>query len=145
MNLQQIDMNLLILFDALYRHRSVSLAANEICLSQSAFSHGLTRLRKRLNDKLFIRINNIMEPTHRAKEIADKLSQALPLIYSALNENSVFDPKKDTYEFNFSATDYTEFSLMPKLIGLISKQAPNVKISVISAQNSPPSFSNLIG
>lgn len=52
MDLHQIDLNLLIIFDALYRQRSVSLAAEDVCLSQSAFSHGLARLRRRLNDEL---------------------------------------------------------------------------------------------
>lgn len=72
MNLHQIDLNLLVLFDALYRHRSVSLAAKEVCLSQSAFSHGLSRLRNRLGDALFIRINNVMQPTNKAQLIAVK-------------------------------------------------------------------------
>ena len=70
MNLHQINLNLLTLFDSLYRHRSVSIAANEICLSQSAFSHGLSRLRERLADELFVRINNVMEPTPLAHELA---------------------------------------------------------------------------
>lgn len=138
MNLHQIDMNLLVMFDALYRHRSVSLAANEICISQSAFSHSLSRLRKHINDELFIRINNVMEPTLRADEIAQKLAQALPLISAALKESSVFDPKTDNSEFTFSATDYTEFSLFPKLINHITNQAPNVKIKVIAAQEKLP-------
>jgi len=62
MDLHQLDLNLLVMFDALYRHHSVSRAANEFCISESAFSHGLSRLRKRLNDDLFIRTNNIMVP-----------------------------------------------------------------------------------
>ena len=65
MDLHQLDLNLLVIFDALYRHQSVSKAANELCITQSAFSHGLSRLRKRLNDELFIRTNNIMVPTTR--------------------------------------------------------------------------------
>ncbi|SFD14692.1 LysR family transcriptional regulator [Pseudoalteromonas denitrificans] len=138
MNLHQLDLNLLVIFDALYRHKSVSMAANEICLSQSAFSHGLSRLRKRLNDALFIRINNVMEPTYRAQEMAIHLNKALPLMFNAINETTRFDPATDTSEFKFSATDYTEFSLLPKLIGKINKIAPNIKINIIAAKEQHP-------
>ncbi|WP_042148998.1 MULTISPECIES: LysR family transcriptional regulator [unclassified Pseudoalteromonas] len=138
MDLHQLDLNLLVMFDALYRHQSVSQAANELCISQSAFSHGLSRLRKRLNDDLFIRTNNVMVPTARAQEIAQYLTKALPLISSAINDTQLFNPKIDTSEFKFSATDYTEFSLLPRLIGKINHQAPNIKLNVIGAKEQHP-------
>jgi len=138
MDLHQVDLNLLVMFDALYRHQSVSQAANELCISQSAFSHGLSRLRKRLNDELFIRTNNAMVPTARAQEMAHHLTKALPLISSAINETEIFNPKTDASEFTFSATDYTEFSLLPRLIGKINHLAPNIKINVIGAKEQHP-------
>jgi len=137
-NLHQIDLNLLVLFDALYRCRSVSIAANEICISQSAFSHGLNRLRRSLGDQLFVRINNVMQPTLRAEEVALKLKQALPIISSALNKNDSFDAKNSTMNFKFVATDYTEFSLFPKLIAAINQKAPTVSITVLPAMEQYP-------
>ena len=113
MKLHQLDLNLLLLFDALYRHRSVSRAANEVCLSQSAFSHALARLRTRLQDELFIRIDNVMQPTHKAELIAIQLGRALPLMQQALNETSEFDPATSSLELTFTATDFTQFSLLP--------------------------------
>lgn len=138
MNLHQIDLNLLVLFDALYRHRSVSLAAKEVCLSQSAFSHGLSRLRNRLDDPLFIRINNVMQPTSKAQLIAKKLSAALPLLRSALNDAMEFEASSSELEFIFVATDYTEFSLLPRLINKIQTLAPKIKITVYPAQKKLP-------
>ena len=138
MNLHQIDLNLLVLFDALYRHRSVSIAAKEVCLSQSAFSHGLSRLRSRLDDPLFIRINNVMQPTDKAKIIAEKLTTALPLLHLALNESMEFEASNSEIEFTFVATDYTEFSLLPKLIAKIQTLAPKIKIIVYPAQQKLP-------
>jgi len=138
MDLHQIDLNLLIMFDALYRHQSVSLAAEEVCISQSAFSHGLARLRKRLNDELFIRINNTMQPTARAQEMAQYLMQALPLLRSAINNTQAFDALTDSTEFKISATDYTEFSLLPTLVGRVNQLAPNVKLTIIAAKASHP-------
>jgi DNA-binding transcriptional LysR family regulator len=144
MKLHQIDLNLLILFDALYRHRAVSTAANEICLSQSAFSHGLSRLRIRLSDELFVRINNVMEPTPFAHDLAIDVAPALLQINSGLNSSLVFDPATSDIELTFAATDYTQFSLLPKLIGHISKAAPNISVTVFSSEDKIPT-AKLIG
>ena len=138
MDLHQVDLNLFILFDALYRHQSVSLAADEVCLSQSAFSHGIARLRKRMNDELFVRINNQMQPTPRAQEIAEQLKKALPFMHMALNTSDMFDAKTDKSEFTISATDYTEYSLLPRLMGKINQQAPHIKLTVIGAKAPQP-------
>lgn len=133
MKLHQLDLNLLLLFDALYRHRSVSRAANEVCLSQSAFSHALARLRTRLQDELFIRIDNVMQPTHKAELIAIQLGRALPLMQQALNETSEFDPATSSLELTFTATDFTQFSLLPKLIAAVQRQAPYLTLNVLPA------------
>jgi DNA-binding transcriptional LysR family regulator len=138
MNLHQIDLNLLILFDALYRCGSVSSAANEIHLSQSAFSHGLSRLRTRLSDELFVRINNVMEPTPLAKKLALSIAPALVNIHKGLNDNLVFDPATSDIEFTFAATDYTQFSLLPKLISQLSKVAPNIRLIIVPSEDKIP-------
>lgn len=138
MNLHQLDLNLLLLFDALYRTRSVSSAAEEICLSQSAFSHGLARLRKRLNDELFVRINNVMEPTPLANELALNISPALEQIYNGLNNNLQFNPATSELELSFAATDYTQFSLLPKLMSHISQAAPKLRITTYPSELKMP-------
>lgn len=145
MNLHQIDLNLLLLFDALYRYRSVSIAASEIYLSQSAFSHGLSRLRKRLSDELFVRINNVMEPTPFAHELANHITPALAQLHNGLNNSLVFNPSTSDIELTFAATDYTQFSLLPKLIGHISKIAPNIRITVIPSEDKLPTAKLISG
>ena len=50
MNINTLDLNLLRLFDAVWRTRSVSLAAKQLGLSQPAASQGLARLRHALGD-----------------------------------------------------------------------------------------------
>ncbi len=140
MKLHQIDLNLLLLFDALYRHRSVSAAADEISLSQSAFSHALARLRSRLDDELFIRNNNLMQPTLKAELIAEKLSRALPLMQQALNETVEFDPVTSQLEFKFTATDFTQHSLLPKLMAAVAQQAPGIKLTILPASDPSPAI-----
>jgi DNA-binding transcriptional LysR family regulator len=63
MHLNDIDLNLLRLFDAVYRQRSVSRAAESLALTQPAASHGLTRLRLLIKDPLFIRAPGGVQPT----------------------------------------------------------------------------------
>ncbi len=66
--LRRLDLNLLLVFDALYRHRNVGTAASELAISASAFSHALGRLRQGLDDELFLRQGNRMQPTQRMAE-----------------------------------------------------------------------------
>lgn len=138
MNLHQIDLNLLVLFDALYQHRSVSLAAQKVCISQSAFSHGLSRLRSRLNDQLFVRINNVMQPTPRAIELAGYISCAFPLLEQGLIYSSDFDPSTSDITYRLVATDYTEFCLLPKLMQHLEKVAPNIRLEILPASQLSP-------
>lgn len=138
MNLYQLDLNLLVLFDALMRHKSVSLAAQEVCLSQSAFSHGLTRLRDRLDDQLFIRINNVMEPTPRAIELAQHISTAFPIIENGLKQSTPFDALTSNIVIKLIATDYTEYCLLPKLMAHFKSVAPNIKLTVLPASQLSP-------
>ncbi|GGO64598.1 LysR family transcriptional regulator [Bowmanella pacifica] len=133
MRLQQLDLNLLLLFDALYRHGSVNLAAEELCLSQSAFSHGLARLRQRLDDDLFVRTGKHMQPTPRAIKLAAGLHQALPLLDAALSDNSSFEPLHSKQEFTLAATDYTEFHLLPSLTCQLATLAPGIRLKLLPA------------
>jgi hypothetical protein len=73
--LRRIDLNLLLVFDALFRHRSVVSAAEELCLSSSACSHALSRLRSALGDELFVRFGNGMQPTARAEQIRTRVAR----------------------------------------------------------------------
>ena len=66
--------------------------------------------------------------------MAQYLTKALPLISSAINDSRVFNAKTDTSDFKFSATDYAEFSLLPRLRSKINHQAPNIKLNVIGTK-----------
>ncbi|SLK10347.1 regulatory helix-turn-helix protein, lysR family [Novosphingobium mathurense] len=64
-----LDLNLIVVFDALLKHRNVSRAAEELCRSQSAISHALARLRKHFGDDLFVKVQDGIVPTTRALEL----------------------------------------------------------------------------
>jgi DNA-binding transcriptional LysR family regulator len=131
LTLRQLDLNLLLVFAALYRHRSVSAAAHELAFSPSALSHALARLRTSLDDPLFIRQGNQMLPTAKAELIAPGINEALSRLVDCLNKRNEFDPQTSQQTFCFAVTDYTGTALLPGLIAHLQQRAPHVVIKVI--------------
>lgn len=133
--LRKLDLNLLLVFEALFRLGSVTQAASELCMSASAFSHALARLRESLGDVLFVRQSNRLVPTARAQRMAVPVSLALKLLSEQLGQAERFDPAVSEREFVFSATDYTAFAVLPPFIAHLQQAAPHLRIKVVySAQ-----------
>lgn len=132
---REIDLNLLIVFDAIMQERNVSRAADRIFRSQSAVSHSLSRLRDIFDDDLFLRISGGVEPTPRAKELAKGIGIALWEIQSTLDEYFIFDPKETERVFKVGMSDYTAFVFLPKLIKELRKLAPKASIKVSHVGN----------
>ncbi|TDS83690.1 LysR family transcriptional regulator [Comamonas sp. JUb58] len=128
--LRQLDLNLLLVFDALYRHRSVVAAATELSISPSACSHALARLRGALADELFIREGAGMQPTARAHKLAEGVQDGLRLLANSLGEGRAFQPSTSKQTFVFGATDFTAFAVMPRLIAAIEAAAPRIRTKV---------------
>ena len=130
-SLRRIDLNLLLVFDALFRHRSVVSAAEELCLSSSACSHALSRLRSALGDELFVRFGNGMQPTARAEQIASGVREALQSLTGSLGDFGAFVPSASSQTFVFAATDFTAFALLPPLVAALECDAPHIRVRVI--------------
>lgn len=128
--LRRLDLNLLLVFDALFRHRSVVAAAAELSISPSAFSHALGRLRTSLADELFLREGAGMQPTAKAQKLAEGVQDGLRLLSISLGEGRAFHPANSKQTFVFAATDFTTFALLPKLIASIQNLAPRIRIKV---------------
>ncbi|GHB02143.1 LysR family transcriptional regulator [Algimonas arctica] len=131
MNLRLLDLNLLVVFDALMRERHVTRAAQSIGLSQPAFSNALTRLRDRLGDELFIRAPDGMKPTPWALELSGPISTSLSEIENALDGAS-FDPATSKRAFTIATPDYATITLFPKLLERMRKTAPGVVLQIIT-------------
>lgn len=133
--LRRLDLNLLLVFDALLRTRSVTLAGQELSLSQSACSHALARLREALDDRLFIRNGGLMQPTPLARRLASSISTTLNTLADCLAEAQHFDPATSRQIFTCAATDYTGFALLPHFISGLQQQAPNVHINIVQSRS----------
>src|SRR5690606_4613783 len=92
MHINDIDLNLLRVFDAVYKTRNVSRAAETLGLTQPAVSHGLTRLRLLLRDPLFVRAGGGVEPTAKASQLATAVRHGLATLQTALTDSTGFDP-----------------------------------------------------
>src|SRR3979490_1965294 len=102
LKLGAIDLNLLVVFDAILREGSVTRAGHQLGLSQPAMSHALTRLRHMLKDELFVRSPNGMMPTPRAEQLAGPIRLALDGLQQSL-EPIQFEPPKTTRSFPIAA------------------------------------------
>ncbi|HET9700627.1 MAG TPA: LysR family transcriptional regulator [Burkholderiales bacterium] len=134
MNLRSLDLNLLVVFDALMTERHVSRAAAKLALSQPAVSNALARLRAMVDDPLLVRTSRGMEPTARALEMHGPIRAALAEIQHTLSAPARFDPREAKHHFVIGASDYMEFLVMPRLVKAAQQQAPGVDLSVRSLQ-----------
>ncbi|AFY61396.1 LysR family transcriptional regulator [Synechococcus sp. PCC 6312] len=133
-DLANIDLNLLIAFEALYQEQSVTLAAQRIHVGQPAMSSALGRLRVIFGDELFIRIGRQMLPTATAQAIAPKLIHALEMIRDALIEPQLFDPATTKRAFTIAAPDYFSNLIVPKILDILSQTAPEIDLRLMTVQ-----------
>lgn len=131
MDLRQIDLNLLVVFNQLLLDRSVSVTADKLGLSQPAVSHALKRLRTLLKDDLFVRTSRGMEPTPYAMHLVEPVGYALGMLQTALSQRDKFDPATSDRTFTLAITDIGEIYFMPTLMAMLSRQAPHIKISTL--------------
>ncbi len=128
MHIKDIDLNLLRLFDAVYRTRKVSRAAELLDLTQPAASQGLTRLRLLIKDPLFVRAGGGVQPTPKADRLADAVRSALATLEQALNESALFEPLQSRKVFRIHMSDIGEARFLPELMVALRRLAPGVRI-----------------
>lgn len=110
-NISGIDLNLLVVFEALMDERHVGRAARRVGLSQPAFSNAIGRLRVRLNDPLFVRKSQGMVPTPRADQLAAPIRSALSQLRQTFEAPHVFDPSVSAHRFRIALSDDVELRL----------------------------------
>lgn len=130
MSLAGVDLNLLVVLDALFEEQSVTRAAKRVGLSQPALSNALARLRTRLGDPLFVRTAGGMVPTPRAAELVPEVRAALLRIEQALADSAPFQAATSKRVFRVLTTDYVEMALFPKVLARMRKEAPDTDLEI---------------
>ena len=128
MNVGDVDLNLLRVFDTVLRERGVTAAAARLGLTQPAVSNALARLRAVFGDALFVRTPAGMDATPFARELAEPVRQALALLESALAHGPGFDPPAATRAFRFYMSDLGQIEFLPPLVERVQRDAPGVRL-----------------
>ena len=127
--LSRADLNLLVLFEVVLKERHVGRAAEKLSLSPSAVSHGLGRLRRLLNDPLFLRTPKGVVPTARAAELAEPIADVLARIRNVVSTAKPFDAATSRRRFTVGAPDAISAVLLPPFLAELRRTAPGIDIS----------------
>lgn len=130
-DLSRSDLNLLVLFETVLREQHVGRAASALNLSPSAVSHGLGRLRRMMNDPLFLRTPRGVIPTERALELAPSIAEVLAGVRAVLAGSQPFDPATSTRRFRLGVGDAFLCTAGPTLATRLATVAPEVGVSVL--------------
>lgn len=126
--MDQLDLNLLKVFDVIYQTRNVSLAAQQLGMSQPATSQALTRLRLKLGDPLFARTRGGVRPTPRADDLARSVQAGLAMLEAGLMSHHRFDPQHSSAELRLHLTDIGEARFLPHLMRELQRTAPGISL-----------------
>lgn len=128
MNLSKVDLNLFIVFDAIYTEANLTRAGQIVGITQPAVSNALARLRETFNDPLFVRTAQGMVPTPMAQNIIGPVRNALSLLRVSVQESRIFNPQQAAKTYRISMTDLTEAVILPPLFQRLRRLAPTVVI-----------------
>src|SRR5262245_44553223 len=136
-NLARIDLNLLALFEVIFAERHVGRAAARLNLTASAVSHGLSRLRRLLNDPLFLRTPKGVMPTARAAALAGPIADVLARARNVIASAEPFDPARSRRRFIIGAPDGISPVFLSPLLARLERRAPGIDVGL--RQLLPPS------
>jgi DNA-binding transcriptional LysR family regulator len=125
------DLNLLYVFEALWRDRSVTIAAESLGVSQAAVSSSLKRLRGEYDDPVFTLVGRRMEPTPRAVGLSHQLLEALALVRKSRSGQARFDPATSRRMFTVRTRDIGEVVCFPRLLASMGIAAPEIRLRTV--------------
>ena len=131
MELTDIDLNQLVLFQQLMIERRVSRVAEKLGLTQPAVSNTLGKLRRQFGDELFVRTPSGMMPTPFAEQLAEPIGYALGMIHSGLNQHARFEPDSAKRSVTIGMTDIGEIVFLPELVERLRQEAPGISLSTV--------------
>ncbi|MFI4941138.1 MAG: LysR substrate-binding domain-containing protein [Burkholderiales bacterium] len=128
MRLNEVDLNLFVVFETIYAKRNLTRAAEVLCISQPAVSNALLRMRKTFNDQLFVSTPQGMVPTPVAENIIGRVGEALQMLNASVQEADLFQPATAQKVFRVSMNDLSEALLLPALGEILKLEAPGIRI-----------------
>ncbi len=129
MHLSQVDLNLFVVLEAIYREGNITRAGQQLNLTQPAISHALKRLRDLLQDPLFVRQGTHMVPTPFTRNMIEQVRQALQILEVNLSQSRNFVPEDTRRNFHLSIWEYAEALILPSLMRRLTHEAPGMSIT----------------
>jgi DNA-binding transcriptional LysR family regulator len=126
-----MDLNLLLVLEDLLRTCSVTRTAKRLGRTQSAVSHALRRLRSTFGDPLFVRVGAVLQPTARARELAEPLHEWVYGAHRLMGTRGAFEPARLRRRFTLAASDFAQVVLFPRLLARLAEEAPGVDLRVV--------------
>lgn len=133
MNINTVDLNLFLVFQAVYATGSVTQAGERLGLTQSAVSAALKRMRERFNDPLFVRTTNGMAPTPLAQRLISPVDEGLSRLLEALDQGIEFDLTTTRRTFRIAINDIGQLALAPPLFAQARQEAPLLRFETVDA------------
>ena len=133
-NLSRVDLNLLVVLDAIVAEGGVSRAAERLNLTQPAVSHALARLRELFDDPLFVREGRNLAPTALTKGLVEPLRQSLQALGTLIEQGESFDPALSETGFTVSMRDPMEVLILPRLIKRLARAAPRIDLRTVQVR-----------
>jgi DNA-binding transcriptional LysR family regulator len=128
-HLNQADLNLFVVLEAIYREGNITRAGHQLNLTQPAISHALKRLRDLLQDPLFVRHGPHMVPTPFTRNMIEPVRQALQILETNLSQTRSFAPEHIRRNFHLSMWEYAESLILPSLLRRLTDAAPGMSIT----------------
>jgi len=126
-----LDLNLLLVLDALVVEKNVTRAGERVHLSQSATSGALSRLREYFKDDLLVPVGRQMILTPLAEELARPVHELLQHAEGVIRRTPVFSPESSKRGFRIVMSDYVAIVLMTRALPEIQRQAPGVTLQIL--------------
>ncbi|MDQ0569040.1 DNA-binding transcriptional LysR family regulator [Variovorax paradoxus] len=131
MNINSIDLNLFLVFQAIYATRSVTLAGDRLGMTQSAVSNALKRMRERFNDALFVRSTDGMVPTPVAERLIAPIEEGIACLVQAVDQGRTFEPETSSRTFRIAVNDIGQLVMVPELLSVARGIAPGVRFETV--------------
>jgi DNA-binding transcriptional LysR family regulator len=130
-NMSKVDLNLFVVFEAIYTQQSLTRAAGVLHVTQPAVSSSLAKLRSTFDDPLFVRTAGGMIPTPLARQLIGSVRESLKNLDNCVAARLDFNPATSDASFRLHATENAELTVLPKLIQQLSQQAPDINLEVM--------------
>lgn len=127
-DVRKLDLNLVVVLDALLIERNLTRAGERIKMTQPAVSGILSRLRELFDDELLVREGRGFRLTPRAEALIPVVAECMAEVQRTFDALPEFTPATSTRSFLVAASDYVLSEITSPLLGILEREAPHTRV-----------------